>query len=71
MIGRLNIWSRIALDALANVMRGIFHGLDDADDKALQGGLCKVRQKHCPRHDRIGFDPISDGNGDSFGNSAR
>jgi hypothetical protein len=53
------------------VIRGIFHGLDDADDKALQGGLCKVRQKHCPRHDRIGFDPISDGNGDSFGNSAR
>ena len=71
MIGRLNIWSRIALDALANVIRGIFQGLDDEDDKALLGGLCKVRQKYCPRHDRIGFDPISDGNGDSFGNSAR
>ena len=71
MIGRLNIWPRIALDALPTVIRGIFHGLDYAGDKALQGGLCKVRQKHCPRHDRIGFDPIRDGNGDSFGNAAR
>jgi len=48
VIGRLNIWSRIALDALANVMRGIFHGLDDADDKALQGGLCKVARSIVP-----------------------
>ena len=71
MIGRLNIWSRLALDALANVIRDIFQGLDDEDDKALLGGLCKVRQKHCPRHYRIGFDPISDGNGHSFRNSAR
>ncbi|MBP49872.1 MAG: hypothetical protein CL396_07305 [Acidiferrobacteraceae bacterium] len=64
------MWPSIAPDALPNVIRGIFHGLDYAGDQALQGGLCKVRQKRCPRHDRIGFDPISGGNGNSFGNSA-
>lgn len=35
MIGRLNIWPRMAPDALPNVIRGIFHGLDYAGDKAL------------------------------------
>ena len=62
------MWPSIAPDALPNVIRGIFHGLDYADDQALEGGLCKVRQRRCPRHDRIGFDPISDRNEDSVGN---
>lgn len=48
MIGRLNIWPRIALDALPNVIRGIFHGLDDADDKALQGGFMQSSPEALP-----------------------